>query len=291
VAYFLFVDESGGDRREAPYEVLAGVCIEDRDVWNLIDSIKEAEDRILGLRYSQVKEEVKGKKFLKRKVFRHAAQMAPIPPDRRRQLARECVERGDHPTRDRITGLAQAKLSFVEEVFELCASHHCRAFASVVDRAAPRTVANVLRKDYAFLFERFFYFLEDRGPTVQGIVVFDELEKSQSNILIGQMEVYFLHTHRGRTRSRQVIPEPFFVHSDLTSLIQVADLLAYVVSWGFRIPGLGAPSRQELAPFAEQIADLRYRATRDMMGNPNFVIWSFAAIHDLRGWKDQVENQ
>jgi len=47
VAYFLFVDESGGDRREAPYEVLAGVCIEDRDVWNLIDSIKEAEDRIL----------------------------------------------------------------------------------------------------------------------------------------------------------------------------------------------------------------------------------------------------
>jgi uncharacterized protein DUF3800 len=30
MAWFLFIDESGQDHREAPYEVLAGVAIEDR---------------------------------------------------------------------------------------------------------------------------------------------------------------------------------------------------------------------------------------------------------------------
>ena len=73
------------------------------------------------------------------------------------------------------------------EVFEICARYHCHAFASIVDVSAPCSLKDVLRKDYAFLFERFFYFLETGGPIVQGAVVFDELEKSQANILLGQM--------------------------------------------------------------------------------------------------------
>jgi hypothetical protein len=288
MAYFLFVDESGHDRRESPYEVLAGIAVEDRDVWNLIDAIKDAEVRVLGLRYSREREEVKGKKFLKRKIFRQAGQMPSIPSEDRRTLARECIRGGDSATRQQITALAQAKLCFVKEVFELCSRYHCYAFASIVDSRAPRPVKDVLRKDYAFLFERFFYFLEDRGLTIQGAVVFDELEKSQAHILIRQMEEYFLRTARGKERARQVIPEPFFVHSDLTSLIQVADLLAYVVSWGFRIPGLlGAPSRNELESYVEQISSLRYQTTREKLGRPDFTIWSFAVIDDLRGWEER----
>lgn len=290
MAYFLFIDESGHDRRESPYEVLAGIAVEDRDVWNLIDAIKDAEQRILGLRYSREKDEVKGKKFLKRKAFRQAAQMPPITEEQRRILSRQCVLNGDGATREQVTALAQAKLAFVAEVLELCARYHCRAFASIVDVNAPGPVRDVLRKDYAFLFERFFYFLEDRGPAVQGAIVFDELEKSKSHILIGQMEEYFLRTARGRERSRQVIPEPFFVHSDLTSLIQIADLIAYIISWGFRMPGvLEGPNREELRRYADQISSLRYRTTRGRFGRPDFVIWSFAIINDLRGWEDRVE--
>jgi len=288
VAYFLFLDESGGDRTESPYEVLAGIAVEDRDVWNLIDAMKNAEERAFGVRYVRDHGEIKGKKFLKRKTFRHAAQMPPINEEERRTLARACLASGGTATRPQITALAQAKLAYVREVFELCARFHCRAFASIVDRDSPRPVAPVLRKDYAFLFERFFYFLEDRGTTVQGAVVFDELERSQANILIGQMEEYFLRTVRGRTRSRQIIPEPFFVHSDLTSLIQVADLVAYVVAWAFRIPEvLLAPARDELATYAAQVASLRYRAKREILANPEFVIWSFAVIEDLRGGEDR----
>ena len=249
MAYFLFIDESGQDRRESPCEVLAGICVDDKVVWQMIGAIIEAENRYFGCRYGRVKEEFKGKKFLKRKVFNHAAQEAPIPADERRVLAYDCIMDGGSATRRQITALAQAKLAFVEEVLIITRNFGCRAFASIVKKNAPPPTYSALRKDYAYLFERFYYFLEDRGIDTQGIVVFDELEKSQSKILLDQMEEYFVKTWKGRMRSRQIIPQPFFVHSDLTTLIQVADLIAYILSWGCELPGsfLGV-TREELRP-------------------------------------------
>lgn len=38
-----FIDESGHDRRESPYEVLAAVAIHERDLWNVIQAIRHAE--------------------------------------------------------------------------------------------------------------------------------------------------------------------------------------------------------------------------------------------------------
>jgi hypothetical protein len=291
MAFFLFVDESGHDHGESPYEVLAGVTVEDKDLWNLIDEIKRLEVEAFGLLYTREKEEIKGKRILKRKVFRHAAQMGAIDADRRRELARELILDGTAVTMERVTALAQAKLWFVREVLDLCLRFRCNTFASIVAPDARRPAASVLRKDYAYLFQRFYYFLEDRGRDAQGIVVFDELEKVQSKILLGQMEEYFLRTANGRQRARQVIPQAFFVHSDLTTMIQVADLVAYITSWAFRIPGkLDAPARQELVGFADLVAGLRYRSVRDMMGNPNFTVWSFAAINDLRSSEERAQD-
>jgi len=283
VAYFLFIDESGQDEKASPCAVLAGICIEDIRLWELIDTINALENRIFGCRYGRAKEEFKGKKFLKKKVYRHAAQDAPIPHEERRVLAYECIHHGDNPSKRGITALAQAKLAFVDEVLTIARDFSCRAFASIVQKHAPRPESSALRKDYSYLFERFYYFLEDRGLATQGIVVFDELEKTRSKILIDQMEEYFLKTATGQWRARQVIPQPFFVHSDLTTLIQVADLIAYIVSWGFQIPGtFVTATRQELKPLADKVASLRYRAVRNMMGKADFQIWSFAAIEDLR---------
>lgn len=126
------------------------------------------------------------------------------------------------------------------DVFSICANYGCRVFASIVETDAPRGAAGGLRKDYGYLFERFFYFLEDyaseSGFSQQGILVFDELEKSQSHILIDQAQRYFKDTAIGRQRASLVIPEPFFVHSELTTGVQIADLVAYCISWGFRLP-------------------------------------------------------
>ncbi len=283
MAYFLFIDESGQDGRNSPYEVLAGVAVEDRELWNLIRAIQDAEYACFGMRYSRGDAELKGKTLLKTKTFRLAAQMPPIPETERTDLARQCLEDGAKANRRQLTALAQAKLAYVGEVFDICARFRCVVFASIVTQKAPKPMGSeFLRKDYAYLFERFFYFLEDRNATVSGIVVFDELEKSQSHILVSQMDRYFKETSKGRQRAGLIIPEPFFVHSDLTTGIQIADLAAYLISWGLRIPGMTQPGRGELDDLVEKVRSLGYHTRRTIDGKPDFAVYGFSVITDLR---------
>ncbi len=282
MAWLLFIDESGHDRKEAPYEVLAGVAIQDRDLWNIIKEIHAAELLRFGRRYSAGSAELKGKKLLKTKVFRHADLNVPIQDDMIPQLAKEALDNGAQADVSRIKALALAKLAYVQDVFDICARFRCRALASIVDRDAIRTESGGLRKDYGYLFERFFYFLDDWKYDERGIIVFDELEKSRSHILVEQAHKYFKNTAIGKLRAGLIIPEPLFVHSDLTTGVQIADLIAYTISWGFRMRQMTRPHRIELAPYARQVASLRHKTTRDVGGNPNFDIWSFAYIDDLR---------
>ena len=282
MAWFLFIDESGHDRVASPYEVLAGIAIHDRKLREVIDQLHKAEIRCFGRRYSDGPRELKGKKLLKRKVFRQRDLTADFKGMDVRTLARAALDDGARADAPMVKALALAKLDYVASVFEICARFGCRAFASIVETDAYPTVGDGLRKDYAYLFERFFYFLEDRPVPEQGVVVFDELEKSKSHLLIDQMYRYFSETAVGQHRASQIIPEPFFVHSDLTTGVQIADLVAYVISWGFRMPRMTKPRREELADFANQVARLRYRAVRERQGKPEFEIWSFALITDLR---------
>ncbi len=48
-------------------------------------------------------------------------------------------------------------------------------------------------------------------------------------------------------------------------------------------------AREELLPFANLIARLRYRIVRDWHENPEFEIWSFAHITDLRTQAERDE--
>jgi len=290
MAWLLFVDESGHDRMASPYEVLAGVAIQDRVVSDVIRRLHEAELRCFSRRYSNGPRELKGSALLKRKVFRHQDFGVDVDHADISALARAALDDGAHADRRMLKALAQAKISYVGSVFDICREFGCRAFASIVETDAPPTEAGGLRKDYAYLFQRLFYFLQDMGDE-QGIIVFDELEKSQSHLLIHQMRQYFGETAVGRNRARRIISEPFFVHSDLTTGVQIADLVAYVISWGFRMPRMTKPAREELSPFANQIARLRYRAVREKLGNPEFEIWSFAHIGDLRTQAERNEDE
>jgi len=168
------------------------MAVEDRDLWNLIQAIQGAELRHFGVRYSQGHRELKAKKLLNKKTFRKAGQLAPFPTEERQALARRCLEEGGNVGIREIAALAQAKLAYVTEVLEICSRFRCSAFASIVDADGPEPhVCDLLRRDYCYLFERFFYFLEDKDGNASGIVVFDELEKSKSHILVGQMDSYF----------------------------------------------------------------------------------------------------
>jgi len=287
MAWFLFIDESGQDHKESPYEVLAGVAILDADLWDLIKELHDAEIANFGRRYSDGERELKARAILKRKTFTKARTDRQILPNEVPSLAKLVLDDGARQGSERnIKALSLAKIAYVTDVFSICESYECRIFASIVHPEAPQTTGGGLRKDYGYLFERFFYFLEDKSTEVgypqQGIVVFDELDKAKSHILIDQAHKYFKDTAIGRHRSQLVIPEPFFVHSDLTTGIQIADLVAYCLSWGFRLQAMDKPVREELAPYIDQLKRLRHRALRNMQGKNDFEIWSVVYIDDLR---------
>ncbi len=288
MAWLLFIDESGQDHKESPYEVLAGVAIKDENLWPFICALQEAERSRFGRRYSDGTRELKGKSILKRKTFAHAALAVDILPNEVPPYAKEILDDGGRAcTPKHMKALAQAKIAYVSDVFSLCEYYNCRFFASIVEIDAPPTRGTGLRKDYGYLFERFFYFLEDISvagrPPERGVLVFDELEKSRSHIFIDQASQYFIGTATGRQRASLIIPEPFFVHSELTTGVQVVDLAAYCISWAFRgIRDMKKPARAELAPYIEQISKLRHKSVRNIMDIPDFQIWSFSYIDDLR---------
>jgi hypothetical protein len=85
MSYLLFVDESGSDHGDSPFEVLAGVAIHDRKLWDLVRKVQKAELDCFGQRYSPGEREAKAKSLLKAKTFRLADQMPAIEANERRR--------------------------------------------------------------------------------------------------------------------------------------------------------------------------------------------------------------
>lgn len=280
MSWTLFVDESGQDQRESPYEVLAGVAIEDRKIWPLICQISDAQQYFFGMRlFEAYGYEAKAKELLKTKTFKHAAQMDPIETGERMRLAKEILENGTDVSRPRLTALAQAKISYCEFVLELTRKHGGKIFATMVPQSAPRPPSSdAMRKDYVFFLERYYHFLNQTKGDPMGFLVFDELDKSASHVLLGQISRYFLKTQNGRTRSRLIVPEPMFVHSDLTSLVQLADLVAYIISWGLRLNRMPQSTRPELDTLVEAVKRMRY----NHMTDGGHMVWGVKEIKDLR---------
>jgi len=279
LAYLLFLDESGLDHQESPYEVLCGVAIHDSELWPLIQDIRAAELAAFGRRYRAGPRELKAKELLKRKTFRLAAQGETIPDDERRELATAALDDGATATRAELTAVGQAKLTFCRNVLQLCEGGRAQFFASVVLPSAPRSAAPALRKDYSYLLQRFYYFLEQHSPNELGLLVMDEVERAQAHIFVRQMEQYFQETQFGKARSKRIIPEPFFVHSELTTGVQIADLVAYLLSWNVRLAGMGKARRSELDEFGQMVKE--HQRTYWVAGLA-YPVRSFVFLRDLR---------
>lgn len=280
MAYILFLDESGNDLKDSPYEVIAGVAIEDKNIWTLIRAIHRLEENIFGRRYSSGKGELKAKKLLKRKTYRLANQLPVFAIDTRKELAKECLDNGKLVTKEHLTALSQAKLTFVKELLEIVGGFRCKIFATIVSKEFDRTdTPEFLRKDYVYLLERYYYFLDEKKEQPSGIIVFDETEKNHSQRLIQQIENYFKKTSKGKMRSNLLIPEPLFVHSDLTTGVQIADIVAYIISWGLRLKGMETDNvRPELSNLVELVKLLRYRTVREVESGKNREIWSITFV-------------
>jgi hypothetical protein len=143
MSWALFIDESGQDQRHSPYEVLAGLAVEDRQIWPLIRQLSDAQNHHFGMRlFEAYGKEAKAQKLLDRRTFKHAAQLGEISNARRRQLAKEILQDGTAVTRERLTALAQAKIAYCVFALKLALGHGAQAFASIVPLGAgPRARA------------------------------------------------------------------------------------------------------------------------------------------------------
>ena len=156
-------------------------------------------------------------------------------------------------------------------------------FAAAIPRGVRRESAagaGYLRKDHVFLLERYFYFLEREQE--YGMLVMDEVEKSEDRRFIRRLEAYFRKTNTGRYRSRWIVPAPLFVSSDLTYPVQAADLAIYCINWGFRLAsrGMDAPTRSEIAErFAPWLSQLQYRG-REERGGVEFRTFGIVYVPD-----------
>ena len=255
MAWLLFMDESGHDHRQMPYEVRGGFALQDSHLWSFVRDAMDLELTCFGTRLADYKSEIKGEKLLAKDRFKQLV-FDPRPPfesSHRQQLCRSLLQGGLEkraPTRDQLTAYAQASLAMADGLFALLERHQAMVFAAAVPRGAanppPGSEQELLRKDHIFLFERFFYFLETEKQ--MGLLVMDEVERETDRRFVLRLHDYFNKTANGRGRTRWIVPAPFFVSSDMALPVQVADLVVYAINWGYRHPAeMTAETRPEIA--------------------------------------------
>ena len=255
MAWLLFMDESGHSHKELPYEVRGGFALADTHLWPFVQDVLRLEVSCFGARLADYKSEVKGMKLLGKDRFEHASQLPEIENVKRQHFCRALLQAGlekRSPTCEQLTAYGQASLRMADGIFVLLERHKALIFASAVPRAerpsrrqSSPPPPDILRKDHIFLLERFFYFLERERQ--MGLLVMDEVEKTEDRRFVQRLHDYFLKTANGRFRSKWIVPAPFFVSSDMALPVQVADVVIYALNWGYRHPGeMTGPTRPEI---------------------------------------------
>jgi len=254
MSWLLFLDESGHDHKSMPYEVRGGIALNAGKLWPFVQDIQRLELSCFGAELHQYKKELKGCKLLDKDRFKWAAQADAMSDEERRKHCRGFLTKGLEkkvPSRQEFTAYGQACLEMAKGIFQLLYDRGALLFAAVIPRrvARPATYEAIefLRKDQVFLLERYFYFLELEKQ--HGLLVMDEVEKTEDRRFVKRLQSYFTHSGTGRYRTTWIVPTPFFVSSDMAYPVQAADLAIYALNWGFRLPtrGMDAATRPEIA--------------------------------------------
>ena len=244
MSWLLFLDESGHDHKQMPFEVRGGVALHARKLWSFIQAWRRLEEDCFGATLASFGHEAKGYKLLDRDRFKWAAQQPQLPALERRKLARAFLElsrKKERLSRSHFTAYGQASLEMARGVFDLLDGHDAILFASLISRGARQPTdylrTHHLRKDHVFLLERLYYFLEEQQD--HGLLVMDESDKSQDRVFVQRLQDYFERTAVGRNRAYWIVPAPLFVASDMTYAVQAADICLYAINWGFRLSQWG----------------------------------------------------
>jgi hypothetical protein len=273
MSWLFFIDESGHDHKQCPYEVRGGVALHSTRLWSFVQSMRKLELQAFGCQISSFGSEIKGSTLLDRKRFAFANQDAKIDDRTRQRHAKSFLEKShmqrSAPNREEFTAYGQACLYMAKGIFHVLHDHDAKIFASII----PGNMSNsksygkleeYFRKDHVFLLERYFYMLERQSE--DGLLVMDEVEKQMDRRFAERMRRYYTLTVNGQYRAKFVIPSPFFVSSDMTYAIQAADVCIYTINWGYRLPRMEKPVRQEIADeFGSWLKELQYKGVLDSL--------------------------
>lgn len=258
MSYLLFMDESGHDHKASPFEVRGGLCVHAADVWPLTQKIKGLEFFAFGDHLHNYKSpdkntapELKGQKLLKTKRFTLANQQERFDHEPRQELSRKLLGKGvrkEGPTRNELTAFAQAGIFFVDELLRILNEYEVRVFASRIPKGTDIPTegkAGLIRKDQFFLFERYHRFLKGNKET--GLLILDQSDKDLDRRYVRSLERLFTGHERARSFTSTIVPSPIFVDSEMSYLVQAADIVLYILNWGFRKSTKeAAPQRGEL---------------------------------------------
>jgi len=196
MSWLLFIDESGHDHKTVPLEVRGGVAIHIEKLWGFIQGWQRLEREAFGVLLAEYGKEAKGMKILNKDRFKWAAQTAPMDGDERRKHARGFLNKGlarAEPTSSEFAAYGQACLEMARGVFDLLGTVSAQLFACAINRGTRPPSGYIqddfLRKDHVFLFERFYYFLEEKSQ--HGLIVMDQSEKQLDTAFVKRMEGYF----------------------------------------------------------------------------------------------------
>jgi hypothetical protein len=284
MAWLLFLDESGHDHKQMPYEVRGGVALQDSQLWPFTRAVQQLEREAFGCSLHDFQKELKGSTLLDRKRFRFANQAPSMPASERQKHSRAFLAKGLQrisPTSSEFCAYGQACIEMARGMFQLLREHEARLFASMIPRTTGRSagpVEEMLRKDHVFLLERFFYFLEQEKQN--GLLIMDGSDKNLDRKFVRQLESYFTKTSVGRYRTQWIVPTPFFVASDMAFPVQAADLCIYCINWCFRLAsqGMTEPIREEIrAEFADWLFSLQYHGQGYKEGDV-FEVWGICNV-------------
>lgn len=274
MSWLLFLDESGHDHRQMPYEVRGGIALHISQLWAFEQGWNRLEQDCFGASLHLYRKEIKGCKLLDNNRRKWAKQCDPMEAEERRKLCRAFLTKGlekASPSFREFTAYGQACREMALGIMQLLMQHNAVLFASMIPRGAKPpagfALSEYLRKDHVFLLERYFYHLEAKQE--HGLLVMDEVENEADKRFVRQLQRYFTRTNQGRLRSTRVVPAPFFVSSEMTHPVQAADLCIYLLNWGFRKPsiGLDAEAKEELAnDYGAWLHRLQYQGSIEMDG-------------------------
>ena len=74
MSYLFFIDESGHDHKNCPYEVRGGIVIHAARLWSFIQQFRDLEIASFGVELADFGIELKGSHLLEKKRFRYARQ-------------------------------------------------------------------------------------------------------------------------------------------------------------------------------------------------------------------------